>query len=421
MKHIKFQIITVASAMLMLLASCNKDLEQFTETPVTPVSGPTLNEVMASNTSDSLYYRMVKKIGLDAVLADSTKFHTLFVTPDSSLKRVLSALAASQQPPIPLPPSAPNAYFEAFIDALPAAIVGGIVSYNTVPQKLLSTDIGSSFPNFIYPTILNPSPSTQTLIGPVVRLALYPSTTNGAWLNNVPIVGVDQMASNGVIHHTASMLIPSQRYLWDRINTDTTLTYLKAAIQRADSGQTTGTLQGYLSSFGPDFTVFAPVDSAFKAFIIGALVSQGGLSIGTAQFLLNTFGTTILSNPSSIPVAGPAIAAVITPMTVKGILVYHVLGARAYTNNFSSTATSYPTLLNTVPGLSSHPGLNIKSTFTSPNPFVVSLTIDDVNPNTSATNVIINRRPLLSDPVGSSDQSYVNGVLHKINQVLLPQ
>jgi len=36
--------------------------------------------------------------------------------------------------------------------------------------------------------------------------------------------------------------------------------------------------------------------------------------------------------------------------------------------------------------------------------------------NASASNVIIN--PL---PAGSSDQHYVNGVMHKIDQVLLPQ
>ena len=195
MKNIKFQILAVASVML-LLASCNKDLEQFPETPVTPATGPTLNAVMASNTSDSLYYRMLKRVGLDVVLADSAKAHTLFVPSNTAIKTVLSGLAAQAGGTIPV--AAPDAVFAAFIDGLPLAVVGGLVSYNTVPQKLLSTSIGSSFPNFVYPTILNPSPTTEILLGPVLRLALYPSTANGAWLNNVPIVGVDQMACNEI-------------------------------------------------------------------------------------------------------------------------------------------------------------------------------------------------------------------------------
>lgn len=419
MKHIKLKLVTAVSAMLLLLASCNKDLEQFAENPIVPDSGPTLDELISSSPADSLYYRMISRIGLNNVLSDSAKFHTLFVTSNDNIKPVLSALAA--QAGVNLPVAAPDAAFSAFISLLPLNVVGGLVSYNTVPQKLLSSDIGNSFPNFIYPTVLNPSPSTQILLGPVLRLAVYPSTTNGAWLNNVPIVGVDAMASNGVVHHTASMVIPGQRYLWDRINTDAQLTYLKAAIQRADSGQAAGTLQGYLSSFGPDFTVFAPVDSAFRMFIIGALMQQGGLSYTQALALVNGYGTTLLSNPASIPVVGPQIASVITPMTVKGILVYHVLGVRAYSNNFSTTETGYPTLLNTVPGLSAHPGLKIKSTFTAPNPFVASLTLNDANIASPATNVLINSQPLLPDPIGSSDQTYVNGVLHKINQVLLPQ
>jgi len=41
--------------------------------------------------------------------------------------------------------------------------------------------------------------------------------------------------------------------------------------------------------------------------------------------------------------------------------------------------------------------------------------------NATASNVIINALPFLPDPAGTSDQHFINGTLHKINQVLLPQ
>lgn len=415
MKLFKLQIIAAISGMLLLLVSCNKDLEQLSEAPVIPQSGPTLNEVLGSIPGDSLYYKMVSRLGLNAVLADSTKYHTLFVPSNEAIKPVLSVIAA--QGGVALPVGAPDAAFSAFISAMPLPVIGGLVSYNTVPQKLPSASIGNSFPNLIYPTILNPSPSTEILLGPVLRLAVYPSTTNGAWLNNVPIVAVDAMASNGVIHHTASMNTPPQKYLWDRISNDPQLTYLKAAIERADSGQTTGTLQGYLSTFGPDFTVFAPVDSAFRV-ALTSLIAQGLISQGISAPVAVQLATNLASTSGVF--SNPVLSGTLTPQLVRGVLVYHVLGARAYTNNFSTTEKAYPTLLNTL--LATHPGLKIKVTpNTPPNPFMASMTVKDVYNNSPAANVYINRIPLLPDPLGSSDQSYVNGVLHKIDAVLLPQ
>jgi uncharacterized surface protein with fasciclin (FAS1) repeats len=339
----------------------------------------------------------------------------MFVPNNAGLKPVLSAIAA--QAGVTLPANAPDAYFSAFIDQMPVSVIGGLVAYNTVPQMLKSTDIAPSFPNFIYPTILNPSPSTQTLIGPVIRLAVYPSTTNGAWLNNVPLTGVDQMAGNGVIHHTATLNVPAQRYLWDRISNDPQLTYLKAAIQRADSGVVASqSLQGYLSSFGPDFTVFAPVDTAFKSTLTG-LIAQGLINQGVPLQIAIPTATALASTPNVF--TNPLLASTLTPQTVKGLVVYHVMGVRAYTNNFTTTETAYPTLLTAQ--LPTQPKLKIKTNFVSPYPFVASMTVKDVYNNSPAANVILNSSPLTPDPIGSSDQQFVNGVLHKIDRVLLPQ
>jgi uncharacterized surface protein with fasciclin (FAS1) repeats len=427
MKNKIVNIILSAATVLLLMTSCNKELEQFPEGAVVPATGPTLNQVMQNNADDSLYYKMITRIGLNTVLADTTKFHTLFVANNNGMKLLLSGLAA--QVGITLPVNAPNIFFSAFISQLPTSVIGGLVSYNTVPQKLMASQIGSSFPNFIYPTILDPSngDSLPPFNQPIIRLSVYPSTANGAWLNNVPITGVDQLARNGVIHHVATLAIPGQRFLWDRINTDAELTYLKAAILKADIGVDSSLrLQSYLSSFGPDFTVFAPVDTAFRSALIPILTQwnyQVLLQQGTsAQLALpQAIDSAILQSSTPDVFTNPSLAIPLSPTNVKGIVVYHVLGKRAFTNNFSTIdlPQGYPTLLNS--GVPSHPGLKIKTTFTAPNPFATSVTVKDVYNNSPAANIILNASPLTPDPIGTSDQNFANGVLHKIDKVLLPQ
>ena len=69
-----------------------------------------------------------------------------------------------------------------------------------------------------------------------------------------------------------------------------------------------------------------------------------------------------------------------------------------------------------IPG---HPGVTLSATFTLPFPFVTSATIQGAY-NATAANVIINASPLTPEPFGTSDQHYLNGVLHKIDQVLIP-
>jgi len=107
---------------------------------------------------------------------------------------------------------------------------------------------------------------------------------------------------------------------------------------------------------------------------------------------------------------------VLTARTVQGIVVYHILGQRAFTNNFPTTTTFVPTLLNgAVP---THPGVGLTGTFGIP--FFTAATVKGAA-NATAANVVINASPFTPDPAGTSDQHYLNGVIHKIDQVLLPQ
>ena len=191
------------------------------------------------------------------------------------------------------------------------------------------------------------------------------------------------------------------------------MTYLAAAITRADSGvapTTSASLIWVLSNFGPNLTVFAPTNVAFQNLIFGLVYQQVFAATGNAAL------ATAIANGAVA--AGPAFLSTnnVSTQTVKGIVVYQMLGSRAFTNNFPTTATSYPTLLNG--GIPTHPGVALTATFTGP--LVSAATVKGVG-NGTAANIIINAIPFLPDPVGTSDQHFVNGTLHKITQVLLPQ
>lgn len=406
-KIFKRGFLSAASAIL-ILSACNKDVEQFAD-PVTPVpAGNTLGATLAADPDDSLYLAMVKRAGLLTTINNPGANYTLFV-PDNNAMRIFVNAASGGAIPI----AAPDAVHSGFISTtLPVASTAGLVGYNIVPQKVTAADIPATFPNFQYPTILNPAPTVSALL----RLTTFPSTANGAWLNNIPLTNVDIPASNGVIHNTAFLVTPPQRFLWDRISTDPGLTYLTAAIIRADSGTapagSPGTLQAALLNIGANLTVFAPTDLAFQQTLTGA-IAQVLIGLGVPPATALAQATAIASTPGVF--SNPALFGVLTAQTVKGIVVYHILGQRAFTNNFPTSATLVPTLLNGA--IPTHPGIALQATFGVP--FVSAATVKGAYNSTDA-NVLINASPLIPDPSGTSDQHYVNGVIQEIDQVLIP-
>ena len=430
----KIKIAGLAIALVFSFSACNKiDLDAV---PLVPDnaggSGEALGDVLQNSPNDSLFYRLVVQAGLLSTLNNKTTAYTLFVPDNNGMKLFINAISGGQ---VPIP--APDAVFSGFItNNIPAATARSIVSYNITPQALPFSSIRGTFPNFQYPSILNPAPTVSALL----RLTTFPSSANGRWVNNVPVTAIDTKAANGYIHHTFTLVTPPQRFLWDRIDTDPELTYLKATVLRADSGTVTatnpGTLKGALMNIGANLTVFAPTDVAFRTALTGAVYLKllpmvtaqltagyigGGatpdeaaaLAAANAPTLTMQQATALAATPDIF--SNPALYSVLTAQTVQGILVYHILGSRAFTNNFPTTATLVPTLLNgAVPA---HPGVRLQAIPGAP--FVTAATVQGAA-NTSASNIIINTAPLTPDPVGTSDQHYLNGVIHKIDQVLLP-
>jgi uncharacterized surface protein with fasciclin (FAS1) repeats len=358
----------------------------------------------------------VTKAGLMPLMADNTIKLTVFAPTDAGFN------AAGITLPV--------------IEGLPVEKVAALVSYHVIPQALTSDKISTDFPNMEYPSMLNPAPS----VSPLLRLSTFPARIgNTVWVNNIPAVGADITAVNGVIHKMATVIAPPDTDLWQRISSDPNLTYLEATILRADSGVNAGarlvdalSIAANPSAIGSNLTIFAPTDNAMKAFLTGtiylSLLSQvvpqppnavdSATALGTANFLVATYGTTLITNPYAI---SPVLGATITPALAKGLVAYHIIssqaspyfppGERVFTVDVPVTPTPVKTLVNS--GIAAHPGLNLQATFGPTG--ITAMTVKGLA-NPSASNVLIN--PL---PGGTSDQHYVNGVIHFIDQVLRPQ
>lgn len=411
MKYITKRIKTgllLAVAAIAILSSCNKDVEQFAVPTSTPSVAPALGETIAAIPDDSLYYKIIVKGGLLTTINTKSNYFTMFVPNNQAVRNFLNLVSGGATVGFTDP------QYSAFINSasFPATSAAGVVSYNMIPQLITTASIPATFPNWFYPTNLNPTSGAS--FNPLVRLTTSPSTRNGNWVNNVPLVLINNTsAANGVIHTSAAVAAPPSATLWSRINTDADMTYLKAAVQRADSGvsiTTSASLQWALDNFGPNLTVFAPTNAAFQA-TLTALITQALIAQGVPPATAAAQAAALASSPTVF--SNPALYSAMTAQTVKGIVVYHLLGSRAFTNNFPTTATAYPTLLNSA--VPTHPGVVLSCTFTSG--VVTAATVKGVVNATAAT-IALNPLP---NPIGTSDQHFINGTLHKINQVLLPQ
>ena len=407
-KRIKIHFLLAISAM-MFLSSCIKELEQFPVPATVAPSGLALGQQIATIANDSLYYKLIVKSGLLTTINNTSNIFTMFVPDNPAMRSFINAISGGATV------GYTDAQYVAFINsaAVSASTAGSLVSYNMMPQAITMASVPNTFPNWFYPTNLNPTTGTPGF-NPLVRLTTSPSTRNGNWVNNIPLSAVNTIVANGVIHTAAAMPAPPSRVLWQRIATDADMTYFAAAVQRADSGvapTSSASLVWVLSNFGPNIDVFVPTNAAFQATLTGAIY-QGLVAMGFPPGAATLATATAMASTPGV-FSNPLLYSVLTAQTVKGIIVYHMMDKRAFTNNFPTTATSYPTLLNTA--VPTHPGVSLVCTFTGPT--VTAASVKGVA-NATASNLILNPTP---EPYGTSDQHYINGTLHKINQVLLPQ
>lgn len=411
--------------LLLLLAtvaliSCNKDLEQFPDNAEVIPGGLTLAGTLAATPSDSLYNRMVLRGGLTESLNNPASSFTLFVSDNNVVKSFITAASNGA-----VPITAPNSVFSSFISGtLSAATATGIVNYYTVPQRFTTAQIVHPFPNLEVPTAVVAVPGN-----PLARLRAYLSknpSTGFYYFNNIPLSGTDMVVGNSVIHHVAALIPPPQRMIWERLRTDSALTIFRAAVERADSGYTAttpGSLIAGMQNFGASFTVLAPTNAAMKA-AISALTGGAIPPAAPDAVFIGFLGSSSISS-----------------ITVRGLVAYHLLGnrtgegapvfpIRVFTVNVPTTPIQVLTFLNNPGPAVAHPGVTMQATFTGP--IATTVTVKGLG-NPTPSGIVINSTPDLAAsygttppalPIryaGSSDQHYINGVLHYINQALFPQ
>jgi len=416
-KFIKSLLLFITA--ITFLTACNKDVQQFTEPTVAPVTGLALGETIAATPTDNLYYQLIVKAGMLAQINDKTTSFTMFVPDNNGMKIFINAASGGA-----VPLGAPDAYFSGFIATyIPVASAAGIVSYNTIGTKISASQIPASFPNFQLPTlIILPQPAPAN---PLVRLTTFPSSkTQLAYVNNIPVIAIDQQAANGVIHHTYTVVVPPTNLLAGLIYNDANLTYFTAAIARGDSGQVGLNKFDSLLRYGvTNMTVLAPNNAAFQTLIYGVAYGAA-IAAGANPSQADRAGKQAVNlGPAIFSI--PAYYNALPAATIRGIMAYHFLASnksggyqpdiRVFSVNFNTIPTFVTTLVNTSVPPAYQPGILVQATFTGPVVSSLKFTGAGTFPpggapySAAAANAV------------TMDEHAVNGVVHIINQVLLPK
>jgi uncharacterized surface protein with fasciclin (FAS1) repeats len=347
---------------VLLFSACNKDVPDPVPIP-RPEPGPglTIGDIITRDTSFSYLLRCVNRVGLSDGLFTSTNNFTVFAPPNAVFRGFMAALGMPTR--------------ITYLDTIPLTTLAPLINYHVLGYKVPASSISETFPNQLTHSMF----ALPGAPAPFVRAPLFPSRRGtSAWVNNVPVAQADVQASNGVIHVIAGMALPTYTVtavatppgpttvttLSQLIKVDTTLSFLEAAIARADEGQVgMNRLDSVLNlAYGPNLTVFAPNNNAFRALLtaLGAPPVEG--SIGALD-----------------------------PLTVRAIVSYHVLGTRVFSPNLPATAISVPTLLTAaIPGTT-------------------------VSVSTAGVKGLAN--PTTSN-ITSANRNVLNGVAHVIDQVL---
>ena len=265
-------------------------------------------EIISNSSNHTTLEAALIQANLDSVLSDtaSQMSYTVFAPTDSAFTAYLSANGLTAA------------------DLLANPKLSNILLHHVVSGTVLSTSLSNG--------------EVTTLSGLDVTVDL----TNGVMIDNAMVTAADLTAPNGVVHVINDILLPTFDDLTEIISTSPDHTILLAALQTA---KLVVTLQGA----GP-FTVFAPTDAAFTAYL-----SANGLTAAD-----------LLANPK-----------------LSNILLHHVVSGTVLSTSLSNGEVT------TLSGL--------------------DVTVDLTN------GVMIDNAM-----VTAADLTAPNGVVHVINDILLP-
>jgi hypothetical protein len=432
---VKLYSLAILSSILFL-TSCNKDLDQLDliTTPTYPSALTTAGKALSASASDNIYYKFVQKAGLEVALDDVTKSFTLFATNNTGMRFFIDKYLASLPPPTTGPPIpvlgtavSDARYYDTLNKYMPNALATSIVNYNITGYKNGFVDATTKIIPSISPNKVFGSDLFLVTSQPFLRVPFHvASGLPYSYVNNIPVTTIDQIVSNGVIHRTFTLLTPPNVTLRSVIAAEPSLSYFRAALLRADSGAVvkpgndSANFLNYLVSLGvTNMTILAPNDAAFQTLVFGLVYSQTLTATGSTAIATATANGAVAAGPAFLNTNN------VSTTLVKGIVVYHILAStsttgstylpdvRYFSVNVPSTPAFVKTLVNSA--FAVHPGIKAQATYAGPVPSSVTFTGYGTFPSggtpfsSPAANVV------------KADLNGVNGVLHIIDRVLLPQ
>lgn len=325
--------------------------------PAAPQTGISLGQVLDADPSYSILKAAVTRAGLLSAFGTADTRYTVFAPDDAAFAR--SGLSLD------------------IVNALPPAQLQAILTYHVIPQALSSAQIPADTFNIQMPTLLQ-LPGGN----PFVKNSIFPSKRGTQlYANNIPVTQPDIQVGGTVVHKVAALVTPPSQLIAQIIGADADLSILRAAITRADSGQAGLNRLDSVIRFGvANITLFAPTNDAFRA-----LFPPG--------------------TPDAAIIGALNTPQLFTAQKVRGIVAYHMLGFRAFGVNLPAAPAFVRTLLNgAVP---THPGIQVSASFAGP--VATAIMITGVGNGGAVANAI------------ARDLNAVNGIVHKIDRVLLPQ
>ncbi|MFN4285240.1 MAG: fasciclin domain-containing protein [Lacibacter sp.] len=221
----KYILSSVTLALLLLLSSCDKRGRFDNDPP-----GITDNIVKVAEKQDdlSVFVAALKATGMDSTF-DYLGFKTIFA-PTNAAFAAIGINAGNVGTALPLP------------------TLRAVLRYHMLNGSLPASNLAPG-PNAGYSTLQQ---------GEVIYTTTYASVNPGTWFNGrARVVATDLRANNGLLHKINAVLLPPPGNLWETINANSNLTYLAAAITRAN----------LVSSFNSTtvLNLFAPTNAAFQA------------------------------------------------------------------------------------------------------------------------------------------------------------
>jgi uncharacterized surface protein with fasciclin (FAS1) repeats len=254
----KWLLLIILATSFISFTACDEDNDV-----VTPTKN--IADIVVEGAEFSLLENALKKAELVATFQGAGTF-TVFAPTDDAFRSV--------------------GIDQAFIDANSKEVLGAVLKYHVLSNKLVSSAIATA---------------DNTQVTTLGGNAFVTKNAAGVSINGAKVTKADVEASNGVIHVIDRLILPPAIDIVASLQANTNYSLLVEAVVKAD-------LVNTLKGAGP-FTVFAPTNAAFEA--LGAPYNTAAGIRG-----LNATQTAAL----------------------KDILLYHVVAARVFSTNLKAGA-----------------------------------------------------------------------------------